>query len=136
VPEVIVEKQYGKARRAIEKGLEAYNQSRVGKVRSQKFAVTLREGETILGGASAVVWRNWCFVELLWIDESQRGTGLGTKLMDQTEAEARRRGAKHIYLDTFSFQARPFYEKRGYSVFGELSDFPPGESRFWLSKSL
>jgi hypothetical protein len=38
-------------------------------------------------------------------------------------------------VDT-QFGARPFYERLGYSVFGELPDYPPGFSRVFLRKSL
>ncbi len=40
--------------------------------------------------------------------------------------EARRRGAKHAYLGTFTFQTPGFYLRHGYHVFGELKDFPLG----------
>ena len=56
--------------------------------------------------------------------------------MEQAEREAIRRGCRTIWLDTFTFQARGFYERLGYSVFGTLEDYPPGHSRFFLKKSL
>ena len=49
------------------------------------------------------------------------------------EAEAIRLGCVGVWLDTFSFQARGFYEKLGYTLFGTIDDYPPGESRFFLS---
>ena len=52
------------------------------------------------------------------------------------EAEAIRRGCKGAYLDTFSYQARPFYEKLGYEVFGTLDDYPTGHQRFYMRKRL
>lgn len=52
------------------------------------------------------------------------------------EDEARKRGAKHAYLDTFSFQALDFYRKYGYEIFGELQDFPVGHQRYYLVKQL
>jgi len=54
----------------------------------------------------------------------------------QAEDEARKRGAKKAYLDTFSFQAPEFYKKYGYKVFGELKEFPPGHQRYYLTKEL
>jgi hypothetical protein len=39
-------------------------------------------------------------------------------------------------LETLSFQARGFYERYGYSVFGELDDFPPGHRKYFLKKNL
>ena len=56
--------------------------------------------------------------------------------MRTAEEVARERGCAGIWLDTFSFQARGFYEKLGYTVFGRIDDYPPGQSRFWLRKHL
>jgi hypothetical protein len=41
-----------------------------------------------------------------------------------------------VWLDTFSFQAREFHERLGYTVFGTITDCPPGHSRFFLKKAL
>ena len=54
----------------------------------------------------------------------------------RVEEEARQRGAKNSYLDTFSFQAPEFYKRNGYHVFGELQDFPPGHQRYFFTKRL
>jgi iron complex outermembrane receptor protein len=51
-------------------------------------------------------------------------------------AIGRKRGCHSAYLDTFSFQAKPFYERCGYEVFGVLEDFPKGHQRFFMRKSL
>lgn len=50
------------------------------------------------------------------------------------EAEALQRGCSRAKLRTFSFQARGFYEKEGYRVVGELEDYPPGETFYWMQK--
>jgi GNAT superfamily N-acetyltransferase len=136
MPEIIVEKQYGPAKRAIWQGLKRYNESKIGRLKEKTIAVTIRDGETILGGATAQVWGTWMFVELLWLDETLRHQKLGSKVMDQIEAEGRRHGARFAYVDTFSFQARPFYESRGYHIFGTLEEFPEGHARYWLRKDL
>jgi hypothetical protein len=54
--------------------------------------------------------------------------------MNEAEAEAIRRGCRGAWLDTFSFQARGFYERPGYSIFGTIENFPPGHRRFFLKK--
>ena len=92
-------------------------------------------GETI-GGLWGWTSFEYLHIDVLYLPESQRGTGLGTQLMRQAEEEAVRRGCFGVWLDTFSFQARGFYEKLGYSVFGTIDDYPPGHSRFFLKKSL
>jgi ribosomal protein S18 acetylase RimI-like enzyme len=55
--------------------------------------------------------------------------------MQRAEDEARRRGCRGAWLDTYSFQARGFYERIGYEVFGVIDDFPPGHSRLFLRKT-
>jgi len=39
-------------------------------------------------------------------------------------------------VDTHEFQARPFYERLGYTCFGELNDYPKGFRRFFMWKRL
>ncbi len=90
-------------------------------------------GETV-GGLWGRTAYDWLFVEVLIVPESLRHTGLGTALMRQAEQIASERNCVGVWLDTFSFQARPFYEKLGYTVFAELKDRPRGVSQFWLQK--
>jgi GNAT superfamily N-acetyltransferase len=75
-------------------------------------------------------------VSVLFVDETSRGAGVGGDLLARAEALGLERGATHAYLDTFSFQAEPFYAARGYAVFGALGAFPPGHRRMWMSKTL
>ena len=66
----------------------------------------------------------------------RQGQGTGRRILIAAEEEALRRGCRYAWLDTFSFQARGFYEKLGYSVFGTLEDYPAGHSRYFLRKTL
>lgn len=134
---VQVEKTYAKARTAILKGLVAYNRSHIGQRKWKNIAVSVRDEDgVIVGGVCGEVWADWLFVKLLWLDEAHRGQDYASRAMEALEDEARAFGAKHAYLDTFSFQARPFYEKRGYQVFGTLENYPDDHSRYWLTKAL
>jgi GNAT superfamily N-acetyltransferase len=90
----------------------------------------------LLGGFYCIVYFETCFLKWAWVDEAARRGGLGRKLMAAAEEEARKRGAMVIYLDTFSFQARPFYEKLGFKVFGTLKLGRKGIARYWMSKKL
>jgi GNAT superfamily N-acetyltransferase len=105
--------------------------------KAQTICILLREGQNrVVGGLKGhTVW-GWLHVSELWIAENIRGSKFGTQLMRAAESEARLRGCHHALLDTFDFQARPFYEKLGYKVFGELADFPCGHTRFFMSKAL
>ena len=75
----------------------------------------------------------WLEVSILWVDEAQRGHGLGRRLMEQCEHEAIQRGCRYARLATSDYQAPEFYPKLGYTRYGLLADCPPGEtvSYFW-----
>jgi GNAT superfamily N-acetyltransferase len=91
------------------------------------------EGE-IMGGLIASTYWGWLEIDDLWVTEGLRGQGLGRRLLRMAEKEARARGCSRAKLRTFSFQAHGFYEKEGYRVIGELADYPPGETLYWMRK--
>ena len=126
-------------RDAISNWLLAFNASRVGNSEPPRPLVLVLSdlaSDEILGGLYGSTWMSYLHVNLLFVPESMRGAGVGRKLMMEAEAEAVRRGCSAASLDTFSFQARGFYEKLGYSVFGMLEDYPQGHRRFYLTKRL
>jgi len=124
-------------RNAIVGPLVAYNTDKTGRDDFRPLAAVLSDsgGQTI-GGLWGRTAFGWLFVELLFVPESLRGQGLGRELMHRAEAEALTRGCHAAWLDTFQFQARGFYERLGYTCFGELSDYPPGFARYFLRKML
>ena len=93
------------------------------------------DGNVVGGLVGATVW-GWLLVKELWVAEGHRGNGYGRALVQAAEMEAQKRGCHHAMLDTFDFQARDFYEHRGYAVFGELDDFPRGHVRYFMRKTL
>ena len=78
----------------------------------------------------------WLHIEAVVVPEDARGKGLGRALMQQAEAIAASHGCTGTWLGTLAFQARGFYEKLGYSLFGELENFPSGDSYFFMRKEL
>ncbi len=123
--------------RRISEGLGKYNLEQTGRDDFRKLNVFVRDNDDeIIGGVIGGTYWGWLYVDLLWIDERVRHLGYGRKLLEAAEAEAIKRGCTQVFLDTFSFQARPFYEKHGYIVFGTLKDFPPGHERYFLQKTL
>jgi GNAT superfamily N-acetyltransferase len=122
---------------AVRAGLREHNRRQLPGQEWRNLAVYLRDSsDTIRGGVLAEVGWGWLHISVLWVDEGVRGHGYGVELLAAAEAEARRAGCGRVFLDTFSFQARPFYERNGYEVFGVLEDFPPGHERYFLRKSL
>ncbi|MDC3415265.1 GNAT family N-acetyltransferase [Aquibacillus sp. 3ASR75-11] len=92
--------------------------------------------EQWIGGISAEVYWDWVEINDFWFSEEHRGKGLGGVLLDNTEKVAKEKGAKKALLTTFEFQARSFYEMKGYQVVGEIKDYPPGSSYYTMVKSL
>ena len=119
------------------RGLLAFNEGRLGPSGegSVKFVVRDSTGTVVGGILGHTRWR-WLYIAKLWVDESARGQGLGTKLMAAAEHLARSRGCTDVSLDTFDYQARPFYEKLGYELFGTLEGYPPGGRQYYLRKRL
>ena len=94
------------------------------------------DGGEIVGGAIGDLWGAWFYLHYLWVDRSIRGHGHARKLLKSAEENAISSGCNAAFLSTFSFQARPLYEKLGYEVFGEEKDHPRGHSHFLMKKRL
>ena len=78
----------------------------------------------------------WICIWFLFVGEAFRGQGLGSRLLEAAENEARQRGCKYAFVDTFSFQAPAFYEKHGYREVFTLEDYPYTEKRHYYTKAL
>ena len=117
--------------------LQAYNASKAGgEVPDYLFIAARDAAGEIKGGLIGGVYLGWLTVTVLTLDESLRGQGHGAKLLKLAEDEAVRRGCPRVFLETLSFQSLPFYEKQGYQVHSRLEGFPPGGTRYALTKML
>jgi GNAT superfamily N-acetyltransferase len=90
----------------------------------------------VAGGLYGYFRYDWLFIELIFVPEDRRGQDLGSALLAIAQAQARAWGAVGVWLDTFSFQARGFYERHGFAVFGGIADYPAPHERFFLNKRL
>lgn len=134
---VQLEKPDDAAWEAVGNGLHEYNIAQAGPSQHANVCFVVQDAEKkTVGGLIAVTHWGWLYIELLYLREELRGRGYGHRLLTLAEEEARKLGAKKVYLDTFSFQAPEFYKEHGYQVFGELKDFPPGHVRYYLTKEL
>lgn len=118
--------------------LLAFNQKTVGDAVGEPFALTIIApgDEAVLGGLWGLsLWGSF-YIGLLVAPENARGQGLGRELMSRAEAEAISRGCRHMWLDTYAFQARPFYERLGFAVFGQIDGPTPMFPRVFMRKDL
>lgn len=124
-------------RKAILAPLVAYNDSQVGPSQGRPLVIQVKDqANATLGGLWGYTGYGWLFTQLLVVPASLRGQGIGTKLLQLAETQAISLGCHSAWLDTFEFQARAFYERLGYTCFGELPNYPVGFSRFFMKKSL
>lgn len=122
----------------VREGLRHFNEPFVSHLKETEVAVyALDEKGERIGGVISRLWGNWMHVLYLWIDPAYTGKGIGSDLMVKVEAEAVSFGCKTVMVDTFSFQARPFYEKLGYQCQMTIDDVPgDGDELHFLTKRL
>jgi GNAT superfamily N-acetyltransferase len=120
----------------LDKGLRRHA-SRVKPIVMQWLGVGLLSADGhIIGGAYGNLFWDVFDLHLFWLHDDCRGQGWGKRILQAQEALAQEHGANSIALDTTEFQARPFYEKMGYQVFGTLPNRPPPYDSFFMLKSL
>ena len=101
------------------------------------LSLCLKKEGRIVAGINACMYAWYItYVHILFVEESYRGQDLASQLLKRVEETAKAKGSMLIHLDTFSFQARDFYLKQGYEIFGTLDDCPKGHKRYYLKKAL
>ena len=88
----------------------------------------------LLGTTHSV--RGWFDINVLFVEEANRGCRLGSALMRHAEEEAYSKGCRYARVATGSHQAPGFYEKIGYTLYGSLENFPHGVTFCWYKKRL
>ena len=121
----------------IRDGLDAFNDAILGYGDRVPLHVVVRASEDgeIIGGISGGTSLGLLTINLVYLPETLRGTGVGTRMMAMAEQEARRRGCRAGVIYTISFQAPGFYQRLGWRVFGEIPCDPPRTSRVFLRKT-
>jgi ribosomal protein S18 acetylase RimI-like enzyme len=124
-------------RRLIVDGVDMYNISvtAMPEYASVNFVLRGERGD-VLGGVLGLLWGRWLQITHVWVSAVARGKGCGKRLVLNAEDYARARDAVGATLETYSFQARPFYERLGYELCGTIEGYPPGYTKFFLRKSL
>ena len=114
-----------------------FNARATGYFDAESFSATQRdEGGAIRAGICGYTWGGCCHVSYLWIDEPERGRGLGSALLLAAEEHARTKGCVVMFLSSHSFQAPGFYERHGYERQAVIHDHPVGYTSVFLAKRL
>jgi len=121
----------------VDAGLHRHNLERGSVDEIGRVAVFARDASGVVrGGAVGRHWGRYCELQQLWVDEVLRRTGVGARLLAEFEARGVGLGCSVFTLDTFSFQAPGFYEKRGYRVELRLEGFPRGHEKYTMQKTV
>ena len=114
-----------------------HNAGVTGIADGQLLAFLVRDDSgRIVAGICGNSWGGGCEIRQFWVEESQRRRGLGTRLFQAAEQEARRRGCTQMLLMTFSFQAPAFYARNGFEVLATIADHPRGHRNFLMRRRL
>ena len=128
----------GAAHAVIGEGLAGYNEEQTGLADRRPLAVLVRDPATgeIAGGLLGRTTLGLFFLDLFFLPQALRGSGLGSRMLRMAEEEARRRGCCSAALVTISFQAPEFYARHGWREFGRVPCAPPGTFRIFMAKDL
>lgn len=121
----------------LEDRLYEFNARVTGITDGEWLAIFVRdESQRIVAGICGNTWGGCCEIRQFWVEEPRRRQGLGTRLLDEAEREARRRGCTQMVVSTFSFQAPAFYRKHGFLDLAATDDHPRGHRHLLLRKQL
>jgi N-acetylglutamate synthase-like GNAT family acetyltransferase len=121
---------------ALEARLYAFNAERTGHRDGAQIAFVVEEDGALIGAVAGYSWGGVCELQQVWVDEAHRGRGLGERLMNSAIEEARSRGCRHVFLQTYDFQAPGFYARLGFVPIAEIRDKPLGRTELVMRLSL
>ena len=114
--------------------LDAFNKEQVGRDDFTPVNLVIRERGNVIAGLRGLLGWDWLYVQVLWVDEAHRHSGIGSRLLERAERSAQERGCIGSCLSTFTFQAPEFYKKHGYSDFGQIDHYPGESTMHFMSK--
>jgi len=83
---------------------------------------SLAEPQLVVGGLIGYVHWGWLEIDIVWVGNSTEVKELAsTQLIMNTKLKTQEQ--KRAKLNTFDFQAKEFYEKLGYVLYGRLEDY-------------
>ena len=120
----------------LDKGLDKFNHAYIPVKQLKDFGFFCKDGDRIIGGVNGVLNVGyWAKIDMFYVDDEFRGRDIGTRLMNEVEKFARQNLCIGIYLSTWDWQAKGFYEKMGFSVFGVLNNSPKvGSTKYEMKK--
>ena len=117
--------------------IRAYNRSKREEAESKPLNLYVEDEKgNLMAGLVAETFGNWLEIEYLFVKEELRGQGIGSKLLQRAENEAKKRNCCFAFVNTYQFQAPDFYISHGYKEVFTLQDYPYTGKRFYYQKDL
>ncbi|WP_044617779.1 GNAT family N-acetyltransferase [Gynuella sunshinyii] len=121
----------------IRAGLQVHNRPFLENVVRTHLSVHGKfEDGSVACGIVGEVWGAWLSIKYLFVSPSRKQQGIGSELLSKLEERAVSLGAKQAVLETYSFQAKGFYEKNGYELRMTLDNCPETEQLHYMTKVL
>lgn len=118
--------------------LREFNYRHVGEYPPMQYVHLNARAEDgrVVGGIRAFIFLYWLRIDVLFVDEDQRGQGIGARLLTEAERIASELGAKNAALETFEWQAPKFYAKHGYIEAARIPEYANGFYLATMTKAL
>lgn len=117
--------------------IRAYNRSKREEAESKPLNLYVEDEKgNLMAGLVAETFGNWLEIEYLFVKEELRGQGIGSKLLEQAENEAKKRNCQFAFVNTYQFQAPDFYKSHGYKEVFTLQNYPYTGQRYYYQKDL
>ena len=138
VPELVISTESAPVEvQYLEERLYEFNSAATGITDGEWLTILVRDSDgRIVAGICGNTWGGCAEIRQFWVEDARRRQGLGTRMLQAAEQEARRRGCRLMLLMTFSFQAPAFYVKHGFEVVAVVDDHPCGHKNLLLRKRL
>ncbi|WP_290491401.1 MULTISPECIES: GNAT family N-acetyltransferase [unclassified Aerococcus] len=102
---------------------------------SKELSFLYEENGKILGRIVGFLHWDHIQIELFFVSKDSRGKGVGISLFSKIEELARQNKVSYILLETMSFNAPTFYEKRGFELLATIENSPvKNENRYFYIK--
>jgi GNAT superfamily N-acetyltransferase len=121
----------------LDTGLADYNAEQTGVRDWRALAVAVQDPETgePVGGLLGRTTLGLFFLDLFYLPDHLRRSGIGSRALRMAEEEAVRRGCRAAILITINIQAPEFYARHGWEEFGRVPSMP-GVERVFMRKTL
>ena len=121
----------------LDEKIAEYNWQRWEVSERKPLAIKMSDSDgNIIAGAAGRTFGDWFMLNTLWVDENYRGNKIGDQLLAKIEAAAKSRGCIKCLLDTLNFQAKPFYQARGYKTQWVQEGYPKTGCKYYMVKLL